>query len=248
MRVQLHLGSLKRFLQGQPWFPQLHLVLDLMRGGARRSNAILRIRRPDHLFQPEGTTFVNRYPEVFRYVRQALGDGPDRHILSFGCSTGEELFSLRNYFDEAQLKGIDINSRSITICWRQASLRKYANMSFEVGNSVEAEAPGSFDAIFAMAVFRHAGLGDGPGSCSRYLRFTQFERATEELARTVKLGGYLAIRHANFRFLDTAAGKNFQPLLVGPIAPRTPHYGPDDVKLADVQQEYILFRKIAEQS
>jgi len=66
-------------------------------------------RAPELLFQPYSTTRADRYPVIFRFVRDALGDAPSLRLLSFGCSSGEEVWTLRRYFAAAFIKGIDID-------------------------------------------------------------------------------------------------------------------------------------------
>jgi len=42
-----------------------------------------------------------------------LGDGAGVRLLSFGCSRGEEVFTLRHYFSTAAIKGIDIDPDNV---------------------------------------------------------------------------------------------------------------------------------------
>ena len=51
-----------------------------------------RLFRPPGLFRPFGDTSLDRRPAAFGFVREGVGDGPERRILSIGCSTGEEVF------------------------------------------------------------------------------------------------------------------------------------------------------------
>src|ERR1700689_3241127 len=79
-----------------------------------RFRAGLRLQRqhPKNLFQPFANTGADRYPAIFRFARDSLGDGAALRLLSFGCATGEEVFSLRRYFPQSHVKGIDINPRN----------------------------------------------------------------------------------------------------------------------------------------
>ena len=45
-------------------------------------------------FQHAGSTSEDRYPDIFEYVQSALGRDFAGRILSFGCATGEEAFTL----------------------------------------------------------------------------------------------------------------------------------------------------------
>lgn len=116
---------------------------------------LLRWRRPANLFQPYATTTTNRYPAVFQLARDLLGDGPDMRLLSFGCATGEEVFSLRRYFSQASIHGIDINPRSIAVCRKVALSLNDPGLSFAVAGTADDLAEAGYDGVFAMAVFRH---------------------------------------------------------------------------------------------
>jgi len=215
-------------------------LAEIVKAGARwivhphdaraRNLALLTLERPQGLFQPEPTTGADRYPGIFGYVRDRLGADASARLLSFGCSSGEEIFTLRRYFPRAQIKGIDINRRNIAAARRQ--LRRGggdAGLVFETAASAAAEADGVYDAIFAMAVYRHADLGAAPESCAPLLRFVDFEASVFELARCLAPGGLLALRHANFRFCDTRAAAGFVRVFdAPPLDVAAPIYGPDN--------------------
>lgn len=79
----------------------------------------LHVIRPSGAFQPFNDNEPNRYPGIFSFVQSTLGAASDIRVLSFGCSTGEEVFSLRQYFPRAVIKGLDINSGNIAACRRR---------------------------------------------------------------------------------------------------------------------------------
>jgi SAM-dependent methyltransferase len=182
---------------------------------------------------------------LFKFVRDHLADGPERRILSFGCSTGEEVYSPRRYFPSAQIKGVDINRRNIQECRKRlARIGGDPGLSFEIGGSAVAEPPAHYDAVFAMAVFRHGGLGAAPPRCDHPIRFGDFERSVGELAKSLKPDGLLVLRHANFRFGDTATASAFRRICAAPFNPKglqTPLYGPDDRLLSDGQRDDGVF-------
>src|ERR1700691_5826781 len=90
--------------------------------------------------------------------------------------------------------------------------RRRPGLSFEIAGSAVAEPTACYDAVFAMAVFRHGGLGEAPPRCGHLIKFGDFERSVGELARTLKPRGLLVLRHANFRFCDTATASAFRRL------------------------------------
>jgi len=217
----------------------------------RRDALWHRFAQPAGLFQPYGDTDHDRYPALFRAARAVLGDGPDIRLLSFGCSTGEEVFTLRRYFPQAHITGLDINPHRIEICRRR--LRQAGGdprIRFAVGNSADAMLAASCDAIFCLAVFRHGKLQFGPAPrCDRLIRFSLFERTLSGLARCLKPGGLLVLCHSNFRFQDTElAARCFT--LTAHIAARpsgdTPLYGRDERLLPGAVADQAIYRLTAD--
>ncbi len=77
-------------------------------------------------------TATNRYPLVFQKCAEYLKERniPGPKILSFGCSTGEEVFTLGKYLPQATIIGTDINSWCIRRCRK---VNQNANFSFLTG-------------------------------------------------------------------------------------------------------------------
>jgi SAM-dependent methyltransferase len=217
-----------------------------LRNGRSRNLALLALENPRGLFQREPSTAENRYPLIFRYVAERLKEAPAPSLLSFGCATGEEVFTLRRYLPAATVKGIDINRRNIRACDRRlAAIGGDVGLSFALADSAAGEPCAHYDAIFAMAVFRDGRLGAAPSRCDHLIRFIDFERSVELLARSLKPGGLLALRHANFRFADTSLAAGFRLVLAAPhFGEPTPIYGPDDRLIPDALGDDGVFEKI----
>ncbi len=209
------------------------------------SLALVRLFQAKRLFQPYGTTREDRYPLIFHAVREALADQPQPRLLSFGCSTGEEVFTLRRYFPTARITGLDIVPARIRHARARLARRGGDGaVRFAVAASAEGEAAQSYDAVFAMAVFRHGALGAAPARCDALLAFDDFERSIAALARVLKPGGLLAIRHANFRFSDTAAAAGFTQVLKAAATDAPPPlYGRDHHRLPGEARDDGIFRK-----
>lgn len=223
----------------------IRLVVQWLRGRTDGDVARLRLARPDNLFQPHRKTRLDRYPRIFRFVRDTIGEQSAARILSFGCATGEEVLSLRKYFPRAVIRGIDINPANIQICREQVG-HADPGLSFVLAGSVEAEATASYDLVLAMAVFRHGDLGVVPARCDHLIRFADFERTISDLARILRPGGLLAIRFANFRFSDTRVAAEFETVLTledGPGLGVTPLYGRDNTLLDGMVYGDVVFRK-----
>jgi len=203
------------------------------------------LRPPIGLYQPYSVTSDDRYPDIFREVRQRVADEPTIRILSFGCSTGEEVFALRRYFENSEIVGIDINPMNIALCrWRKWKWT-YKRIQFITSGSAVSQQDSSIDVILAMAVFRHGDLNilPPPPRCNHRIRFADFENSVADLARTLKHGGLLVIQHAMFRFVDTSVAPEFTTLYTTRLEGSNPLYGPDDCILPDAETIGLVFCK-----
>jgi SAM-dependent methyltransferase len=210
-----------------------------------RNAALVRWTRPDNLFQPDNYTAPDRYPEVFQLAAKQIGDGPDRRILSFGCSTGEEVFALRQYFPRARLEGIDINRHNVSICRRKLARRPDPGIGFKLAASLAAAEGDAYDAIFCMAVFRHGGLTAAPPDrCDDRIRFADFERETGHINRCLKAGGLLLIEWCAFRFCDTRTYADFEPIHTAAPAGSEPIYDRDNRLIPGGVYRDVAFRKV----
>jgi SAM-dependent methyltransferase len=212
-----------------------------------RHVTLLRLMHPKGAFQPFNDTRTDRYPRIFGFVQSQLGAASESKILSYGCSTGEEVFSLRSYFPGAAIKGIDINPGNIAICRRRLKQIRDAAISFELSDSMRAEPAAAYDAIFCMAVLRHGSLGlPGVTRCDPLLQFEDFARMVEDFARCLKPGGLLIIRHSNFRLCDTPIAGDFETIMsvpLGAATQKTPLFGADNQLLRGVEYPDTVFRK-----
>lgn len=216
----------------------------LVVGGERREAAVARIVQPDNLFQPYTTTGPDRYPDEFAIVREQLTTSRPR-ILSFGCSSGDELLTVHDYFPGARIKGIDANPLAV-----RTARKRVAGLGIEVvkASDASAEPPAAYDVVLALAVFRHGALSDSPPRCDALIQFADFDRTVTGLVAAVKPGGLFVTRHANFRFTDCAAAADFE-LVRGGYASAgasglpSPVYGQDNVLLDLSARDDGIYRR-----
>jgi SAM-dependent methyltransferase len=203
-----------------------------------------RVRHPvPGRFQPWHHTLPDRYPWLFRFAAATLGEPMDCRLLSFGCSRGDELLSLRRHFPGAAITGIDFDRGNIAHC--RARINDPL-VRLAVSATTEAEAAQSYDAIFCLAVLCHGQLTiAAAGRSDPLLYFADFERTVADFARCLKPGGLLVLHTTSFRFCDTAAATDFDVLLEaepGQMAEDV-QFGPDNIRLEGERYRAVVFRK-----
>ncbi len=204
-----------------------------------RSVEQLRYINDPLLLQPWPTTAENRYPDLFDIVARRLNHLSSPRILSFGCSTGEELRAMKCRLPHAAITGIDINSYAIDT----------AKSSDPSGDYRLASAPPAdekFDAVLALAVFRHGELEEStPNDCSEILPFEKFAIGMGLLDAVLAEGGLLAVWNSHFRFTDLTMAERYQTeaFRIDDV-PLDLLYGRDNQRLEGETETASLFRKL----
>lgn len=176
----------------------------------QRAEARLLRERPHQLYQPGGRTALDRYPELFAALRGSLEGMPQPRILSYGCSTGEEILTLRSYIPSARLAGIEINAHRLNQARRKVRDRE---VQFWVAGSIDEADAGMFDAITCLSVLhRRETLHNWPADPTPHMSFATFERAVLDLDRHLRPGGILLLDHMSFRFSDTSLAPGYTAL------------------------------------
>jgi SAM-dependent methyltransferase len=211
--------------------------------GARLASGTRRLGQ----YQRDAATRIDRYPLAFRFAHDQLRDDASLRILSFGCSTGEEVFTLRRYFPDAAIKGIEVDPARIRICRERLRERGDASISFECAADATGESAESCDAIFCMAVFRDPAL-DAPATSSTegHVSFGDFERGVADLLRCLKPGGLFFVEHSNFRVSDTISAAALEPVLHADPARsgnRPGLYGRDGKRIHGAEDLALGYRK-----
>lgn len=206
---------------------------------------LLAALKPPGALQPFNDTAMDRYPEVFRAASQLLStSGGTLRLLSWGCSTGEEVLTLRRYFPTAHIVGVDINPWNVVIArWR---CRRDPRARIVRTGRVEGVPAGEFEVVFCMAVLRNGRIGQDAVTCRPFLRFTDVDQMVSTLAARLPSGGLLAVEHCQFRLSDLGVYADFHVIHVPGrhSAPQAMHFGKDDRRLpAGVDQEVLLRRR-----
>jgi SAM-dependent methyltransferase len=148
-------------------------------------------------------TALDRYPEVFaaaaNFGRTMLADGDTRplRILSFGCSTGEECFSLRQYFPDAAIYGCDINKAVLAIA---AGRQRHGGITFFHSSSQTLAEHGPFDIVFCMSSLCLFPEADRPSGENGTFPFSAFDNLVSEIDRNLRPGGLLVVYNASYPF------------------------------------------------
>ncbi|MDF7776830.1 methyltransferase domain-containing protein [Sphingomonas sp. AOB5] len=199
------------FLRRVPGMRTLGRAARYLLDARYRDERNLRLFRGDQLFQASAHTWAGRYPHLFGALSSRLATNPAPRILSFGCSTGEEVRMIRQAVPHAHIIGIDISPKSI----RTARARnRDPQVEFILGGDVALAGPEPFDAIVCMAVLQRSELSDHrPEDSSAHLTFARYEAAVRDIDAHLRPGGLLALYHTNFRLSDTDMGGEYQPIL-----------------------------------
>lgn len=182
-------------------------------------------------------TWIDRYPEIFDLAAELAPDAG--RILSFGCSTGEELISLRKRFPKARIVGVEINARS------RAAARKCVAEDRRAMVAGPGGMTGSFDLIFALSVLQRDPRGiaaevDAGQLAARY-PFNRFDAGVRSLADRLRPGGFLCVANSLYRIEDSSVAQRFEPVINSPLIERT-LLGPDGRRL-DGLVARTIFRK-----
>lgn len=193
------------------FFGLLREVKGLFTSANTRSVVFMKLFQRDRAHQTTAATGMDRYPEIFSACRSYLAGKENLRILSFGCATGEEVFTLRRYFPKATIVGAEINRHSLAVC---RSRNQDENIHFIDSTQEKLAKFGPYDAIFCMAVFqRNPDLVYARHimDLKKIYPFEKFERQIVALEPLVKEDGLLVIHYSQYDLSDTAAASCFTP-------------------------------------
>ncbi|MFD0829815.1 class I SAM-dependent methyltransferase [Neobacillus sp. M.A.Huq-85] len=177
-----------------------------------RSIVFMQLTNSKNVHQTTPYTYMDRYPVIFSACQNYLDGKQNLRILSYGCSTGEEVLTLRKYFPEAHIVGAEINKRSLKIC-RNLSIDDKITFVHSEPNEIQKHGP--YDAIFCMAVLQrkpHYIEEKGIRSLKKIYPFEKFEEQILELDQLIKPEGLLIIHFTQYSFKDTAIASKYTAL------------------------------------
>lgn len=159
-------------------------------------------------------TATNRYPGIFRTVQTWFDqtrepDAAPLRILSFGCSSGDEMLTLRAYFPEATIIGCDVNTEMLRRSKR--TLRGDPGFTF-FSSPKNVDAFGPYDAIFAMSVLCQFPESRSVANLSDIFPFPVFEKLAGNLAKNINPNGIFCLFNSNYLFRHLATAEQFVSL------------------------------------
>ena len=179
------------------------------------------------------TTCYNRHPEMFSECKGIISDDGAK-ILSFGCATGEEVFTLKElYFTKNKIDGYDISKDAV----QMARLRN-TNSEIFFFDSLNDILENSYDIIFCLSV-----LTRNPDD-ERTYAFEVFETTLKLIHRYLKIGGYICIWNSRYEFTDTDISQKYTPIETTHInSGFTQKFDKTFTIPKEVPYPYVLFRK-----
>lgn len=156
------------------------------------------------LIQSSTTTALFRDTRPIYAARQLLS--PSRRplrILSFGCSQGDELITLRMMFPKDRIFGCDIKETSLNAVRAVDHLAEVFISSFD-----NIRRHGPYDLILAYSSLCVHPLPAGK-KISELFPFTLFDEIISLFAETLRPGGILLTRNTSYLISHTSSGDAF---------------------------------------
>jgi len=194
------------------------------------------------MIQTSAATSMNRYPQLFHIATRELVDIAKPQILSFGCSTGEEVLSIKKHIPNAEITGVDINHRSLGAARKKDKSKQH---KFYHYNSKEWQKKNHYDCIMALAVFQRSEHRekDRTESLSAF-QFQQFSDHVSLLDQLLKKDGILILDNLDYSFQDLKLSKKYTVSSFDTLVDKLrPAYSRKGIKTAPSSQINRVFKK-----
>jgi hypothetical protein len=171
-------------------------AIRLLTDADARSALVTRLLHREAIHQDVTLSWPDRYPRLFAEVAELLRDVARPRLLSFGCSAGEEVQSLKRLIPDARIVGLEINRAKLRSCLQ---LPTDPDVSFFPSTPAAVAAHGPYDAVFCMAVLTrrpHEVERKGMTNIRRLYPYTRFRDQLHILVRALQPGGLLVVEHS----------------------------------------------------
>ena len=193
-----------------------------------------------NIIQLSNTTYFDRHPLLFKIVKDYFKEKNAIKIFSFGCSKGEECFTLNEYFPNSLIIGVDIRKKNIRIANKNNQSK---NISFKSIDILKSTISKKFDLITAFSVFCREPEARLLDNISKIFNFSAFENYIKELDRLLYVNGVFVIENSNYRFSDTSVISKYKTLYSQKTS--FPLFNKDGNKISNDVNVGKIFKKLS---
>jgi hypothetical protein len=159
-------------------------------------------------------TKPNRYPRIFQICAELVRTAGFAHprVLSYGCSTGEEVHTLATkHFPDGEIIGLDVSAEAINQA--RETYFNLPSVRFDISDESVLRRIGPFSIVFAMSVLCRWPESRSLDNIKDMFPFSLFDRQVQLLDSVVQDGGFLVIYNASYGFLQTKVSLNYDVVL-----------------------------------
>jgi len=208
-----------------------------------RNTFFLKLFKHDSIHQTTTYTSLDRYPDIFNATRECYKDAPNIKILSYGCSTGEELITLKEYFPTATIVGADVNK----YCLKQAGIKTgNFNPILIYSNEYNIKSHGPYDIIFCMAVLQrtpHMVSDSKMNNIKHLYPFEKFNNQLEKLDTNLKQNGLLVVANSQYLFSSSNIASKYHIYSTVTHYQNTPIFDKNSDIIPNINYYHAIYKK-----